>query len=369
MRVEPGCGLEDSKGMSFWKSPPAFLSRWTALGALLGGLSLHGAEPTFSDRPEALGASDILPAVSIDGNRFVAENGEVVVFRGLAFSDPASLLERGVWGREYFAAAKSWNANVVRIPIHPAHWRALGEKQYLAMLDDAVRWSGELGMYVIIDWHVIGNLLTGIYHGPDYVTTKDETFRFWYTIANRYRDNPTVAAYELWNEPTNRNGAMGRMPWSDYKAFIEDLVYMIQRNDPGAVCLVAGFNWGYDLRHVRDEPIEASNIAYVTHPYPQKSKDWEHDWEAIWGFVAEKYPVVATEFGFVREDERGSHNPVIGDVVYGEAIISFFEKRGISWTPWVFDPLWTPNLILDWDYTPSTQGAFFREKMMKLNQR
>ena len=333
-----------------------------------GAMALNAAEPTFSDRPQALAATEALSAVTIDGRRFVDEAGETVVFRGLALSDPASLLERGVWGRGYFEAARSWNANVVRIPIHPGHWRALGEKQYLAMLDDAVRWSGELGMYVIIDWHVIGNLLTGIYHGPDYITSKDETFRFWYTIANRYRNNPTVAAYELWNEPTHRNGAMGRMPWSDYKAFIEDLVYMIQRNDPSAVCLVAGFDWGYDLRHVRDEPIEASNIAYVTHPYPQKSKDWEHDWQAIWGFVAERYPVVATEFGFMREDERGSHIPVIGDAVYGEAIISFFEKRGISWTPWVFDPLWTPNLIMDWDYTPSTQGAFFREKMMELNQ-
>lgn len=352
--------------------------RFTPLRSLLIPIALAGfaalatsaAEPgaTFSDRPQAMAAAQVQSFVSVDGNRFVNETGETVVFRGLAFSDPASLLDRGVWGRGYFEAAKSWNANIVRIPIHPGHWRALGEKQYLSMLDDAVRWAAELDMYVIIDWHTIGNPLTGVYHGPDYITSRDETFRFWHTIASRYRNNPTVAIYELWNEATNYNGTFGRMPWGDYKAFLEELIWMIKKIDPTAIPAVCGFNWGYDLRNVLREPIEAEGIAYVVHPYPQKSREnWEYNWQQVWGFVAEKYPLLATEFGFMREDERGAHVPVIGDTVYGEAIIAFFEERGISWTPWVFDPLWTPNLIMDWDYTPSPQGAFFRDKLKQLN--
>lgn len=327
------------------------------------------APAPFSAPPAEAKAKTTLPVIAVRGNRFVNPQGETVVFRGVATSDPAELAKKGQWGRRYFEEARKWNANVVRIPIHPADWRRLGEREYLKLLDEAVQWSGELGLYVIIDWHTIGNMLTGVYHLPMYLTSKDETFRFWYTIAERYKNNPTVAMYELYNEPTNRDGNMGPMPWGDYRRLIEDLTAMIQSINPRAIVLVAGFNWGYDLTQVRYDPVRAGNVAYVTHPYPQKRRDnWETNWQRDWGEVASRYPLVATEFGFMQEKERGSHVPVIGDETYGEAIIAFFEQRGISWTPWVFDVEWTPNLLADWDYTPSRQGKFFREKLQQLNK-
>ncbi len=348
---------------------PRFLPRVLALaGVLLSLSSFASAQVPFSSGREALQSSAMLPRLSVQGNRFVDPAGKTVILRGVAASDPAALLARGHWGRRYFEAARSWNANVIRIPIHPAEWRKLGEENYLKLLDDAVRWSGELGMYVIIDWHVIGNLLTGVYHRPIYITSRDETFRFWHTIAERYKGVSTIALYELYNEPTNRNGQMGRLPWTDYKAFIEDLIYMLREIDPACIPLVAGFDWAYDLSPIRDQPIDFPGIAYVTHPYPQKRDNWEESWERDWGFAAKKYPVVATEFGFMSADGPGAHNPVIADETYGEAIIAFFEKRGISWTPWVFDAQWSPQLLADWDYNPAPQGRFFRAKMEQLNK-
>ena len=41
---------------------------------------------------------------------------------------------------------------------------------------------------------------------------------------------------------------------------------------------------------------------------------------------------------------------------------------GISWTPWVFDAEWWPNLIEDWNYTPTRQGKFVKEKLRQLNK-
>ena len=63
-----------------------------------------------------------------------------------------------------------------------------------------------------------------------------------------------------------------------------------------------------------------------------------------------------------------SSEPGIADEVYGEAIIKFLEERGISWTPWVFDAQWSPQLIKNWKFEPTVQGAFFREKMRALNK-
>lgn len=340
-----------------------------SLLALTGLAQTSGNPVPFSAPAAEAKAAAALPVVTVQGNRFVDPAGKTVVFRGLALCDPAELAKRGQWGRRYLEEARKWNANVVRIPVHPADWRRLGEADYLKLLDEAVQWSGELGMYVIIDWHTIGNMLTGVYHRPMYITSRDETFRFWYTIAERYKANSTVAMYELYNEPTNRDGNMGPLPWADYRQLIEELTSMIQKINPRAIVLVAGFNWAYELTHIRNEPIRAGNVAYVTHPYPQKRREkWEENWQADWGYVAEHYPIVATEFGFMQQSERGAHVPVIGDETYGEAIISFFEQRGISWTPWVFDVQWTPNLLADWNYTPSRQGRFFRAKMQQLNK-
>lgn len=128
------------------------------------------------------------------------------------------------------------------------------------------------------------------------------------------RGNPVVAFYELFNEPTDYNGRLGRMSWSQYQEFIEEIIHIIYAYDKTVIPLVGGLDWGYNLSYVRDNPIDAPGIAYVTHPYPQKREPpWEGKWEEDFGFVADTYPVFATEFGFMSEDGPGAHIPVIGD--------------------------------------------------------
>ncbi len=310
-----------------------------------------------------------VPFVRVEGNHFVDEHGQTVVFRGVSFSDPDRLEKSGQWNRAYFEAARAWNANIVRFPVHPRAWRERGEEAYLALLDQGIAWAGELGMYVIIDWHSIGNLRTELFQHPMYNTTKTETFRFWKTIAARYDEQPVVAFYELFNEPTVYNGTLGTMTWADQKALMEEIIGIIYAHDTTVIPLVAGFNWAYELGSVIEHPIAFPGVAYVTHPYPQKRPaPWIDQWEADWGHVADTYPIVATEFGFMSADGRGAHVPVIGDETYGEALIGYFEQKGISWTAWVFDPVWSSQLIENWEFEPTRQGRFFRDKMMALNK-
>lgn len=324
------------------------------------------SQPTTQPGPD--GAAEPLPRLRVEGNRFVDPEGETVVLRGVSFSDPDRLAAAGQWNRRYFEAARDWGANVVRFPVHPSRWRSRGEADYLRLLDEGVAWAEELGMYVIIDWHSIGNLATEQFTRDIYETTLQETLHFWETIARRYAGNSTVAFHELFNEPTTNGGAFGAPSWETHKALMEQIIGVIRQHDEQAIPLIAGFDWGYDLTPVRTMPIAAAGVAYVAHPYPQKRQPpWEAQWEADWGFVAATYPIVATEFGFMAEGDRGAHIPVIGDERYGEAIIDFFEERGISWTAWVFDPDWSPQLIRSWNFEPTRQGKFFRGKMTELN--
>jgi len=233
------------------------------------------------------------------------------------------------------------------------------------LLDQAVLWASDLEIYLIFEWHSIGNLQTGLFQHLMHETSKQETLNFWRTIAFCYKNVPTLAFYEIFNEPTRYGGKLGKISWDQWKTINEETIQIIFAHDKKVIPLVAGFNWAYDLSPVKDNPIDIPGIGYVSHPYPQKtSPPYEEKWEKDFGFVADKYPLICTELGFMAADDPGSHIPVIGNETYGKAIIDYFQKKGISWTAWCFDPDWAPQLISDWDYTPTKQGIFFKRMML-----
>ena len=316
-------------------------------------------------------AQQKLSRISVNDNDFVTEDGKTIIFRGLDTSDPDKLADEGHWDKSYFEQMKKWGANLVRFPVHPRAWNKRGKEGYLKLLDDGIKWAGELGLYVIIDWHSIGNLRTEMYQGNAltdnvnmYDTTQKQTFDFWRTIAQKYGDNTTVAFYELFNEPTTYNGQLGTVTWDQWKELNKEMIHIVRSNGGKGIPLVAGFNWAYDLTPVKDSPLDVEGIAYVSHPYPQKrEKPWEDKWTNDWGFVKEKYPIILTELGFCGPDDRGAHVPVISDESYGDAITKYCDENEISYMVWVFDNSWAPQLFEDWNYTPSRQGKYFKKKL------
>lgn len=306
-----------------------------------------------------------LDRISVKGNQFMSSKGSVI-FRGLDASDPYKLQADGHWNKRYLEEVKSWGANIVRFPVHPIYWQKLGKDNYIELLDQGVKWATELGLYVIIDWHSIGNLRSELFQDPMYETTRKETFEFWKAMAIHYKDNTTVAFFELFNEPTEYHGTLGTCSWSQWKELMEEVITIIRAHDAKAVPLVAGFNWAYDLTEVQKNPIAAEGIAYVSHPYPMKrNKPWEEQWTKDWGYVSETYPVFLTEIGFCGKDDRGAHIPVISDESYGDAITQYCQQRGISYTVWVFDSQWAPMLIEDWKFTPTRQGKYFKKALQQ----
>lgn len=309
-----------------------------------------------------------MPLISVDKNQFVDESGNTVIFRGVNIADPDKLQREGRWSVELFSELKRWGANVVRLPVHPIAWRAVGRDEYLKLLDQAVTWANAFEIYVIIDWHSIGNLKAGVFQHPMYETDLPETLRFWQTIATRYKGTSTVAFYELFNEPTLGGGRFGKMTWKQWKSINLQMIDLIQAHDDQVVLLVGGFNWAYDLSMAKGDLIKRNNIGYVSHPYPQKeqAEPFEKAWHKHWGFVTKYAPLMATEIGWMHDGEYGAHVPVINnDDTYGPRIINYLDGINASWVAWVFDPRWTPSMIKDWDFTPTTQGAFFKDEMLK----
>ena len=327
-------------------------------------LPAQDAKPWFKDgswqRPLQNPKAKALPLISVKGNKFVNPQGEIILFKGLAISDPDKLEKQGHWSKSHFEKIKEMGAMIVRIPVHPAAWRERTPDKYLVLLDQAVEWCTDLGMYVLIDWHSIGNLGMELFQNPMYNTSKQETYQFWRTIAQHFKGNNTVAFYELFNEPTVYRGQLGTITWSEWKTINENMINLIRAYDTETIPLVAGFDWAYDLSPIINEPINAEGIGYVSHPYDNKRKQpWEPKWEENFGFAADKYPVVVTEFGFSLRPGQ-----TIDADHYGNRIISYLEGRGISWICWVYDPEWGPSLLKSWDtYELTGSGEFFKKAL------
>ncbi len=306
-----------------------------------------------------------LPLLSVQGNHFVDPQGRTVLLRGVCISDPDKIDIQGHWNREHFVKLKELGTQLVRIPVHPAAWRQRTPAEYLKLLDQAVYWCTELDLHVMIDWHSIGNLVTGVFQDPMYDTTREETMNFWRVMARHYAGHHTVAFFELFNEPTTYRDQLGPVSWSEWKHLVETEITLIRATNAQVIPVVAGFDWAYDLTPVRLEPIAAAGIAYSVHPYSNKrTQPWAPKWELDFGFVADKYPVIATEFGgFPKPPAPGTTLPADApasqrNANYGPEIIKYLESRGISWTVWCFDPEWGPTLIKNWDYELNASGEF-----------
>jgi len=317
----------------------------------------HGA---YYTRPLSSPDAKKLPLITVSGNRFVDPAGNTIVFRGVNIADPDKIESQGHWSKDFFVKVKATGATVVRIPVHPAAWRGRGTANYLALLDQAVQWSTDLGMYVDIDWHSIGNLKQGLFQDPMYETSLPETLNFWRVMAAHFNGNHTVAFFELFNEPTLFRGQLGSMTWDEWRQINEDMISLIRAYDKETIPLVAGLDWAYDLAPLRDSPVRAQGIGYVTHPYPNKrSQPWAAKWEEDFGFAAGHYPMIATEIGF--SDHYG---PKADNDAYGAEITKYLDSKGIGWTVWCFDPEWGPSMISSWDTFELTgEGKFFSAEM------
>jgi endoglucanase len=320
------------------------------------------ARPWYQDRPWSIPKPNpkakILPLIRVDRNRFINAKGDTILFRGVAISDPDKIERQGHWNKAHFEKVKEMGPMIVRIPVHPVAWRERTPEKYLELLDQAVEWCTDLQVYVMIDWHSIGNLGMELFQDPMYNTSKEETYQFWRTIAQHFSGNNTVAFYELFNEPTIFRGQLGSLPWSEWKKINENIINLIRSYDEETIPLVAGLDWAYDLSPLHDDPINAEGIGYVTHPYAHKrTQPWEPKWEENFGFAAENYPVVATEFGLEGTPSQ------VGENSYGNSIVKYLEGKKISWVCWVYDPEWGPRLLKSWNYDLTDGGSFFKKAL------
>lgn len=274
-------------------------------------------------------------ALHVEGNRLIDADGQVVILRGVMVQDPDELDRRGYFHREWFEQVQSLGANVVRIPVHPERWYR--DADYLwRYLRPAVRWAGELGMYVIIDLHYIGNISSGAgEHMPDIPVDAATLSRdFWQLTARYFKDTPHVL-FEIFNEPAEISEAA-------WRPAAQELVDVIRAQGAVQPVIVSGLEWTSNLRMYLQQPIQDRNAVYAAHIYPQHSSRL---WSVWFGDLAQQAPVIISEWGFMDENRLEGPDFLRGDAAtYGRPLLDYLKQNGIGWVACWFDDAWLPPM-------------------------
>jgi endoglucanase len=200
--------------------------------------------------------------LSVDGTDIVDENGDKYQLKGLSTHGLA-------WFPEYVnkdafeSFRDDWSANLIRLAMYTDEYGGYcngGDQEGLKQLiDTGVQSATELGMYVIIDWHILNDLTP--------VKYQSEAESFFEEMSAKYKDYDNVI-YEICNEPN------GGTSWSEIKGYAEDIIPIIRKNDSDAIIIVGTPNWSQDVDIVADDPITGyDNIMYAIHFYAATHTD------------------------------------------------------------------------------------------------
>jgi aryl-phospho-beta-D-glucosidase BglC (GH1 family) len=277
----------------------------------------------------------------VEGNELVDAGGEVVRLQGIMPVDPSVLHRQNRFNRRFFEELRATGANVVRLPVHPHYWQE--DPDYLwRYIDRAAGWTGELGMYLIIDWHSIGNVQTGTAPlMPElYSHTYEMTADFWEQVATHFQETPHVL-FEIFNEPQG----ISAEAWRDSAS---ELTGIIRAQGAEQPVIVGGLKYARDLSWVLETPVPGENVAYASHIYPSHARPL---WGTYFGAVSERHPVLITEWGFMDENASADQPYLNGDVEgYGQPLMDYLDERGIGWTACWYDDEWAPPIFSpDWE--------------------
>jgi endoglucanase len=276
--------------------------------AAAAGPASDGAAAPPPDSPVArhgrLGVAD---------GRLIDEAGSPVQLRGM--STAGLQWFGGVVDRAAFAAlAKDWKCDVVRLALY------VGENGYAARADlkdlvkKGVDLATELGLYVIIDWHVLnpGDPTHPVYSGA---------LAFFEEMAAAYGSRANVI-YEIMNEPN------GGVTWEGgLKSYAEDLVAAIRAIDPDNLILIGSGTWSQDVDQAAADPVDGTNLMYTAHFYAGTHGEGLR--QKISRALDLGAAVFISEWGTSRASGTGGVFKRESD-----EWLDFLDERGISWVNW-----------------------------------
>ncbi len=142
------------------------------------------------------------------------------------------------------------------------------------LLDSLITWCKKHKLYVIIDMHGAPGGQTGanIDDSPNDIPElfiekkyQDQLVALWVKIADKYKDEPTVAAYDLLNEPLPKATGSAEKYKHLLVPLYKRLTAEIRKIDQRHMITLEGFDWSNDWS-LFDKPFD-NNVFYQFHYY------------------------------------------------------------------------------------------------------
>ncbi|MHC4912035.1 MAG: cellulase family glycosylhydrolase, partial [Planctomycetota bacterium] len=206
------------------------------------------------------------------------------------------------------------------------------------LLDNLIEWCSKYDIYVIIDMHGApgGQTGTNIDDSPRdqpelFIDEKnqDRLINLWVKIANLYKNEPTVAAYDLLNEPLpQRTGAADKYR-DQLEPLYKRITEAIRQVDGRHMITLEGADWSNDWS-VFSEPFD-DNLFYQFHYYCWDRPD---NLKSVSEFIA-KRDELNTPIWVGETGEKGNA------IYWGTT--QYFETNNIGWSFWPWKKMDTKN--------------------------
>ncbi len=324
-----GCGKQDAANET------AATSSEAPSAAITETISESTTAPEQTSVPETVEAQPVeteppsSEALSVDASTPYGQHGALHVENGkLTDADGNTVQLYGMsthgiaWFPQYInydsfrTLRDDWNTNCIRLAMYTAEYGgycAGGDKEQLKQLvRDGVSYATELGMYVIVDWHILSDC--------DPNQNKDEAIAFFREMAEAFADNDNVL-YEICNEPN------GGTSWDSIKSYAEEVIPVIRAQKPDAVILVGTPTWSQEIDKAAASPLDDSNVMYTLHFYAGTHKDDLRN--RLETCVQNGLPVFVSEFGMCDASGNGAN-----DFVSTTKWLDLLNKYQISFCCW-----------------------------------
>jgi len=303
-----GCGRQDTPNEAATSASPEAsaaitetISESTAFSEQTSSSEASGAQPAETEPAvsEAPSGDDSTPfgqhgALHVENGKLTGADGNIVQLYGMSTHGIA-------WFPQYInydsfrTLRDDWNTNCIRLAMYTAEYGgycAGGDKEQLKQLvRDGVSYATELGMYVIVDWHILSDC--------DPNQNKDEAIAFFREMSEAFADNDNVL-YEICNEPNSGTS------WDSIKSYAEEVIPVIREQKPDAVILVGTPTWSQEIDKAAVSPLTFDNVMYTLHFYAGTHKDDLRN--RLETCAQNNLPVFVSEFGMCDASGNGAND-------------------------------------------------------------
>lgn len=256
--------------------------------------------------------------LKVTGTHLTNQAGQTVQLKGVS--------THGInWFPEYVSKETfqtfrdEWGVELIRLAMYTAEYNGYcsggNQHELKELVGKGVQYATELGMYVIIDWHILND------SNPQ--NNKEAAKSFFNEMSSKYKGYTNVI-YEICNEPN------GGCSWNgDIKPYAEEVISIIRKNAPDAVVIVGTPTWSQDVDNAAASPLDArfGNVMYALHYYAATHKEFLQN--KMIQAINSGLPIIVSEFGICDASGNGGV-----DKDSANKWVSLLNQYDISFVSW-----------------------------------